>query len=88
MIWELWLVLISLEKYRFSMTSQQIALVLDFVRGQRGVLFIVAESRDAVDLSWSVRVAVEDERGRVGIGTHVFEDQPVANLSALKLSAL
>jgi hypothetical protein len=87
MIENLWLVLISLEKYRFSMTSHLIALVLSFVRGKRGVLFI-AESRDAVDLGWSVRVAVEDERGRVGIGTHVFKDQPVANLSALKLSAL
>jgi len=38
-----------------------------------------------VDLFGDVRVAVEDEGGGVRVGAHLLEDEPVADLSALKL---
>jgi hypothetical protein len=41
-----------------------------------------------VDFLGEVRVAVEDERSSVSVGTHVLENEPVADFSAFQVRVL
>ena len=56
-----------------------------FLRGHRGVL-LNAHVTNAVHLGGDVSVPVEHKAGRVSVRAHIFENQPVTDLSSLKRS--